>query len=88
MDFLKLMFNILVSLWLLAIVFWIFTETTKLEIYEKVKNPKTLTACLAFGDGPEFGHLPDLVSRDAPSPGFGKFFISLISSPITFEIHP
>ncbi|GFY81030.1 hypothetical protein Acr_01g0008390 [Actinidia rufa] len=35
---------------------------------------RTLAACLASGDGPEFGHLPHLFSCDASSPGFGDDF--------------
>ena len=44
---------------------------------------KTLAACLAFEDGPKFGHLPDFFSLFSPSPGFRSIFVSLISSPTT-----
>ena len=56
----------------------------------QVSDPKlnTLIACLAEGDGPEFGHLPDFFSFISPSPKFGSISASLISSPIAFKLHP
>ena len=35
---------------------------------------QTFTPCLAEGDGPGFGHLPDFFSLFSPSPWFGDNF--------------
>ena len=48
----------------------------------------TLTGCLASGDGPGFGHLPDLVSLLCPSSGFGLQFCLPDFSSNGFQIPP